>query len=229
MLFRSDDTGLEQAEYISLPIPMVLVNGQSPIGTGKSCYVTERDAREICEWIRDMEHNNDWDIRNHPAPKPMSVTGCKTWYEPSNGYIYYEAVVHEKVNMNDLNKRGKYDVITALPPKKTPDIVMNNLINKLPTRVSKQIVDGSGKGRPIWIVVPHGYLDKSDYMKYGMRTARKESIYIWDENGANGAGTMRSGDLVEIAKRWFDDRCGVVTNPTAAVNRFRAAASKPNA
>ena len=202
--FSSDDTGLEQPDYISLPLPMALINGQSAIGTGKSCYVAERDANEVVQWIRDMFEQDDWTL---PAPAPMSVTGCVTWIEPSNGYVYYEAVVHEGVDMHDVNKKGKYDVITALPPKQTPANVIAKLVQKLPTRVSKQVVDGSGRGKPTWIIVPHGYLKEADYTKYGLRTARKEQIYLWDEK----LDTMKSGELVDLAKGWFEDRCEVVT------------------
>ena len=42
-----EETGVEQPEYVSCPLPLALINGQSAIGTGKSCYVAERDAREV--------------------------------------------------------------------------------------------------------------------------------------------------------------------------------------
>jgi DNA gyrase/topoisomerase IV subunit A len=200
-----DDTGLEQPDYISSPLPFALINGHSPIGTGKSCYIGERNAREIVEWIDELRMNG-WD-RNILEPEPTCVTGCKTWYEESNGYIYYEAVVHEGVDMNDLNKKGRYDVITNLPPKSTPDSVMPKLMSKLPTRATKQVIDGSGRGRPTWIVVPHGYLEPEDYNKYSLRNARKEQIYFWDHL----QDTMVEGTLVDIAREWFEDRSQVVT------------------
>lgn len=204
--FSTDDTGIEQPEYISSPLPFALINGHSPIGTGKSCYIGERDARKVIKWIDSLRKNN-WDEDEADLiPEPISVTGCKTWLEESNGYIYYEAVVHEGVDINDITKRGKFDIITNLPPNSTPASVMAKLVNKLPTRAAKSIVDGSGKGRPTYIVVPKGYLDPADYNKYGMRSARKETVYIWDHN----LNTMRKGTIVNIAKEWFLDRSEVV-------------------
>lgn len=202
--FNTDDTGLSQPEYISSPLPFALINGASPIGTGKSCYIAERDAQEVIHWL-DALRQNDWDPSIVP-PDAMSVTGCNTWFEPSNGYVYYEAVVHYGVDMDDLNKRGKYDVITALPPKSTTQNVIYKLNNKLPTRVTKSIVDGSGLGRNTYIIVPKGYLDPKDFFKYGMKSAREEQIYVWDHN----ARTMRFSTLVDVAKEWFNDRSQVV-------------------
>lgn len=209
--FDTDDTGLEQPEYISTPLPMGLINGASSIGTGKSCYVAERDAREIIEWI-DALRKNKWNVEKtketgYPEPNPMSVTGCKTWYEPTNGYVYYEAIVHEGVNIDDLTKKGRYDIITALPPKQNAGNVMAKLINKLPTRVSNKVIDGSGKGRPTYIILPKGNLDEKDYAKYGMRTARKEQIFVWDDEKS----TMRKGGIIDIAKGWYEDRCHIVS------------------
>lgn len=205
---NTDDTGLEQPDYISSPLPFTLINGSSAIGTGKSCYVAERKASEVIDWIEKM-NDAGWDQGNFKdilPPDPMSVTECKTWYEPSNGYVYYDAVVHEGVDRDDLNQRGRFDIITNLPPKQTPENVIGKLQSKLPTRVTKRIIDGAGKGRPIYIIVPKGYLNEKDYMKYGMRTARKEQIYLWEHD----LQTMKKGDIFEIAKEWFEDRCGVV-------------------
>ena len=201
----TDDTGLKQPEYISSPLPFALISGHSPIGTGRSCYVGERNAKEVIDWIDKLRKNN-WDSSIEP-PTPTCVTGCKTWLEESNGYIYYEAIVHERVDMNDINKRGRYDVITNLPPRSTPASVIHKLTQKLPARVTKRIIDGSGKGRPTYIIVPHGYLNKEDYNKYGLRNARKENIYIWDYK----ENTMKQGTLIDLAKGWFEDRCNVVT------------------
>lgn len=208
---NSDDTGIEQPNYVSCPIPMGLINGVSPIGTGRSCYLTEREAHEVIKWIDALRLHN-WSIEEAekagvPEPKPYSFTGCKTWYEPSNGYIYYEAVVHYGVNMNDITKKGKYDVITNLPPKSNSDIVITKLRNKLPTRVTNKIVDGSGKGRPTWIIVPTGYLDEKDFAKYSMRSARKEQVYIWDHQYE----TMRKAGIIDIACEWFEDRSRIVS------------------
>lgn len=208
--FDTDDTGLEQPEYISCPLPMNLINGASAIGTGKSCFLAERDAHEIIDWI-DALRLYDWSVEKAAAngysePKPMSVTGCDTWFEPKNGYVYYQAIVHENVNHNDLNKKGRVDIITALPPKCNAMNTITKLQNKLPSRITNKIIDGSGEGRPTWIIVPSGYLKEDDYAKYGMRTARKEQIYIWDHK----ANTMRKADIVTIAKEWFEDRSKIV-------------------
>lgn len=202
---NTDDTGLEQPEYISLPLPMALILGISSIGTGKSCYIAERKAEEIINWINELRKNN-WDETILP-PEPMSITGCKTWFNDANGYVYYDAIVHYGVDYKDLNRKGRYDVITALPPKSTPANVIYKLKNKLPTRVTDKIIDGSGRGKKMRIILPKGYLDEKDFTKYGMRTARKEQIYLWDHN----LNTMRKGELIDIAKQWFEDRCNVVT------------------
>ena len=211
--FDKDDTGLEQPSYISAPLPFALINGYSPIGTGKSCYLGERDAKEVIDWIdalrSDSIYFNESKALNNGVeiPKPMSVTGCKTWIEESNGYIYYEAIVHRNVDMNDITQKGKFDIITNLPPKITPDIVINKLKSKLPTKVAKSILDGAGKGRKIWIVVPKGYLDEDDYMKFSLKNARKENVFTWDHEHE----TMRASDIYTIAREWFEDRCSVVS------------------
>lgn len=208
---NTDDTGLEQPNYVSCPLPMNLINGASSIGTGKSCFLSERDASQIIDWIDALSFNN-WSIDDaakagYPEPQPISVTGCKTWYEPSNGYIYYEAIVHEGVDAYDINKRGKYDVITALPPKANSANTIMKLQNKLPSRITSRIIDGSGEGRPTWIIVPTGYLNPKDYNKYSMRNARKEQVYIWDHDH----NTMRKAGIIDIAKEWFEDRSRIVT------------------
>lgn len=201
---NSDDTGLEQAEYISVPLPLSLIAGNSPIGTGKSCYVAEREAKEIINWIDNLRKNN-WDKSIAP-PQPMSVTGCKTWFNEDNGYVYYDATIHFGVNEDDLSKRGRYDIITALPPKSTPDSVKYKLVNKLPNRVAKEIIDGTGKGRATYLMVPKGHIKEQDYMKYDLRKARKEQIYVWDHDFE----TMRKANIHYIAEKWFEDRCKVV-------------------
>lgn len=203
--FNTDDTGLEQPEYISVPLPIALISGISSIGTGKSCYIAERDAKQIIEWIDKLRMEN-WSDKI-PAPAPMSVTGCKTWYNPDNGYIYYDAVVHYGVDIHDITKRGKYDIITVLPPKSTPQNVILKLQQKMPSRITDKIINGSGRDNPIYIILPKGYLDEKDFYKYDLRYARKEQIYIWDDN----LNTMRRSNLIEIAKGWFEDRCKIVT------------------
>lgn len=205
MPVNTDDTGLEQPEYISLPIPMGLIVGMSPIGTGKSCYIAERSAIDVINWIDTLRKSNWAD--GVEEPKPMSVTGCKTWFNETNGYVYYDAVIHYGVNYEDITKKGKWDVITALPPTKSPATVIYKLTQKLPTRVAGKIVDGSGKGKPTFIIVPKGYIDEKDFHKFDLRHARKEQIYIWDHD----LETMRRSDLKGVAQRWFEDRCQVVT------------------
>lgn len=204
--FNTDDTGLKQPDYISSPLPLGLINGVEAIGTGKSCYIAEREAHNVIHWIDELRKNN-WNSKTL-SPDPMYVTGCKTWYEPANGYIYYEAVVHKGVDPDNLNKKGKYDVITALPPKSNANIVITKLKNKLSNnkRVISRIVDGSGDNRPVWIIVPTGYLDEKDYNKYSMRNARKEQPYIWDES----IDTMKLSNITDIARLWFEDRCKIV-------------------
>ena len=204
MPMSTDDTGVSQPEYISTPIPLALIGGVSPIGTGKSCYLAERDAEEVINWIEELSQN-DWD-RIIKEPDPMSVTGCETKYNEDNGYIYYEALVHKNVDKHDISKKGRFDVITALPPKANAENVIYKLQEKLPTRAKNRIENGVGDGKPTWIIVPAGYLEEEDYAKYGMRTARKEQIFIWDDNHSS----MRSGNLHDIAKEWFEDRCQVV-------------------
>lgn len=208
--FNTDDTGLEQPDYISCPLPMSLINGMSSIGTGKSCYLAERDANEIINWIDELSNidfnEDDAKKMGLEVPKPMSVTGCETYFNPDNGYIYYDAVVHWGVDMYDINKKGKYDIITALPPKSTPQNVIYKLQQKLPSRVTSKIIDGSGKNRPIYIIIPKGYLKEEDFTKYGLRSARKEQILIWEDD----INTMSFSDIYTIAKEWYYDRCNVV-------------------
>ena len=203
--YNEDDTGLSQPEYISVPLPIALIGGVSPIGTGKSCYAAEREATEVINWIDRMRKSN-WK-NDIVLPNPMSVTGCKTWLNNDNGYVYYDSIVHYGVDYNDLNKPGKFDVIVALPPKVTPDIVIYNLNKKLPTRVRDKILDGSGKGQPIFIIVPKGHIMEEDFTKYAMRKARIEKIFTWDHT----LETMRESSVKNVAKDWFDDRCSVVT------------------
>lgn len=194
----SDETGVEQPEYVSTPIPMALINGLSNIGTGHSAYYDERDAREVIDWIEAL-------VTGEKAvlPDPISSTGCKVYKNPNNGYTYYEAVVHTE---------GKFDIITSLPPKVSSNIVIAKLESKLPSRVAKRIVDASEEGRPIWIKVPKGHLDVKDYNKYSMRTARKESPYIWDME----LDTMRMSSHEEIAKAWYENRKMIISKRLAA-------------
>ena len=210
--FNTDDTGLEQPEYISCPLPMSLINGMSSIGTGKSCYLAERNVKEVIDWIDKLRQDNIYfdsetaELNGIYEPDPISITNCDAYINEANNYVYYEAVVHWGVDANDINKKGKFDVITALPPKSTPQNVIYKLQNKLPSRITDKIIDGSGKGRPVYIILPKGYLKEVDFAKYGMKTARKEQIFVWEDR----INTMTYSDIYTIAKEWYEDRCEVV-------------------
>lgn len=187
----SDETGIDQPEYVSTPIPMILINGISNIGTGHSAYYDERDAREVVDWIEDLVEGRDTEI-----PDPTSSTGCKVWKNPSNGYTYYEAVVH---------REGQYDIITHLPPKSSSTIVLAKLEAKLGNK-SKYVENASEDGRPVWIKVKKGILKPEDYTKYSMRTARIEKPYIWDTE----LDTMRMSSHEEVAMAWFNNRMEII-------------------
>ena len=188
----SDETGLEQPHYIPTLLPMTLINGASQIGTGKSTYYDERDARKVIDWIEELQKNP-----NAIAPEPISTTGCKVYRNLDNGYTYYDAIIHSE---------GRFDIITALPPKISTNIVITNLKKKLPTKIGDKIFDGSGEGKPTWIMVPKGHLEEKDWTKYSLRTARKEATYIWDEE----LDTMRMSNLNEVAILWFNYREKIV-------------------
>lgn len=187
-----DETGVDQPEYLSIPIPMVLINGLSNIGTGHSAYYDERDAREVIDWIQDL-------VEGRPAvlPDPISTTGCKVYKNPVNGYTYYEAKVHTE---------GKFDIITNLPPKVSTKIVIDNLQKKLSTRIADKIENASEEGRPIWIKVPKGHIHPEDYTKYAMRKARKEMPYVWDKE----LDTMKMSSHEEIAIKWYESRKEII-------------------
>lgn len=142
-----------------------------------------------------------------PIPPAVSLTGCKTWKNPDNGYTYYEAVIHYSVDLKDLSKRGGYDIITELPPGVTMASVEAKLRELLPTRIASSIKNGSGEGNPVWIAIPKGWLEEKDFNKLNLRKARIEAPYIWDSE----LKTMRMSNHWEIAKMWFDARCEIVT------------------
>lgn len=190
----TDETGLEQPYYISCPVPMLLINGMRSIGIGRAAYFDERDARQVIDWISKMIKENNWNL---PAPDPITSSGCEIWVDKNNGYTYYKAKVHTE---------GKYDIITALPPRVSATVVINLIKKKIP-KIAKLIKDGSGKGRPVYIMVPTGYLQEKDYAKYNMSIARKEAYYIWDED----KNTTRLSTLGEIAQSWVEKRKEVVT------------------
>ena len=185
-----DEEGVKEPKYVSTPIPMVLVNGKISIGTGRAAYVDERDPYEVIDWIEALSQGLEVE-----PPAPISSTGCIT-YKRENGYTYYDAVIH---------KERRKDVITALPPQVTPESVITALKKKHPS-LAKYDMDGSGKGRPVWIEVPSGYISEDTLTKYNLRTARKEAPYVWDEE----LDTMRLATLEELAISWFEDRKAVV-------------------
>ena len=197
-----DETGLEMPEWISMPFPMMLVNGCSQVGLGKAAYLCERNINDIVDWLEQNMMNrkdDDVDYSNCTAiPKPISSTECKVWTNPKNGYIVYEAVI---------NREGKYDVITALPPKVTEYNLIATLKKKLPKNVADRIVDASGEGEPIKIMVPKGYITPDNLAKFHLQNARKEAPFIWSAD----LGTMRMSSFEEIAHMWFKARKEIVT------------------
>ena len=190
-----DETGLEQPEYVSLPIPRALIKGVHQIGIGRSCIIVERDARAIIDWIEDMFVFGN---RNSSIPNPITQTSADIYENKSNGYVYVTS---------EIIKDGKFDVITSIPPKNNARMVMNKLKSKLPQKVAEKIKDGSGNSRDVAIYVPSGYIEEKDYIKFGLRTARKEAPFIWDSE----LDTMRLSDCREIAEIWFNDRKRIVT------------------
>lgn len=212
--------GVKEPEFIPTPIPIGLINGVSQIGVGRSNYIAERDAHEVIDWI-DYLRKNDWKSntgrqRVGKVPQPTTVNKCNVEYNPENEYIYYDAVIHYGVDRDDIHKKGGYDVITNLPPapKSTTDFVIQKLKDYAPKKYKDLIVDGSGKGRPIWIAVPSGIIShrKKDWFKLGLRYARKEYILIWDKDKeVDGIkGTMVETSLERVAKLWFERRKEVV-------------------
>lgn len=190
-----DETGLEQPEYVSLPIPRALIKGVHQIGIGRSCIIVERDARAIIDWIEDMfVFGNE----NSSIPNPITQTSADIYENKSNGYVYVTS---------EIIKDGKFDVITSIPPKNNARTVMNKLKSKLQQKVAEKIKDGSGNSKDVAIYVPSGYITEKDYIKFGLRTARKEAPFIWDTE----LDTMRLSDLREIAEIWFNDRKRIVT------------------
>lgn len=185
-----DETGLEQPEYISTPIPMALINGLSNIGTGHSAYYDERDAREVIDWIENMVDGNDTQL-----PDPISSTGCNVYKHKD--HTFYEAAIH---------KEGHYDIITKLPPKTSPGTVIAKLEEKLPKKAANKVQDASEEGKPIWIEVPKGHLDRKDYNKYSLKKARQEKPYIWDEK----LDTMKMSSHSEVAMRWYEERKNII-------------------
>lgn len=187
-----DETGLEEPKYISSPLPMSLINGFSPIGLGHAAYYDERDASEIIDWIEKLQKDP-----NAPLPDPISSTGCIVYKNPKNGYTYYDAVI---------NREGNRDVITALPPKVSTKSVLHQLKSKLPTRTANLVIDASGKGEAVKIMLPTGHITDKNRTKFGLRTARIEAPYIWDES----IDTMRMSSHAEIANIWLAERKVVV-------------------
>lgn len=200
----SDNTGIPQPEFISSPIPIGLIGGAQTIGVGRSNYLAERNSEEIIAWIdklRKSEFKKDYKI-----PAPTSVLGCKVVENDDNGFIYYYANILEGVSEKDYNRKGNYDIITALPPTKNASTVINKLKAAFPKHASL-IKDASGKGEPVCIRVPKGLLDPKNFNKYGLQYARQEQILIWDDE----VNTMRWSDHKTLAKKWFESRCEIVS------------------
>ena len=199
-----DDTGILQPEFVSTPIPIGLIGGAQTIGVGRSNYLAERDADEIINWI-DKLRKSDFK-RKYKVPAVTSVLGCEVYENPDNGYIYYYANVLEGVSEKNYNRKGGYDIITALPPTKSASTIIDKLKKFFP-KYAHLIKDASGKGEPVCIRVPKGLLDRSDYSKYGLQYARKEQILIWDDE----VDTMRWSDHYTLAQKWFESRCEIVS------------------
>ena len=198
-----EEGGDVQPEYVSIPIPIGLIAGAQTIGVGRSNCVAEREAIEVIAWIDKLRKGNFG--RKYKAPAVTSVYGCEVYENPDNGYTYYYAKVLKGVSEKDHNKKGKYDIITALPPTKSADAVIKKLQAAFPS-YANQIKDASGKGQPVCIWVPKGLLQKEDYAKYGMQYARKEQILIWDDE----EDTMRWSDHYTLAQKWYENRCEIV-------------------
>lgn len=188
-----DETGEVLPKWVSMPYPMMLVNGTAQIGLGKAAYFCERDVHDVMSWIEDNLVKGE----KTNIPNPISSTGCKVWTNPKNGYVVYEAVIE---------REGKYDVITALPPKVSEYNLMLTLNKKLPKSVSSKILDASGEGAPIRIQVPKGYITPENLSIYKLQNARKEAHYIWDEE----LNTMRMSSFEEVASIWFEGRKEIV-------------------
>lgn len=199
-----EEGGDIQPEYVSIPIPIGLIAGAQTIGVGRSNYVAERKAEDVIAWIDKLRKSNFG--RKYKAPAITSVYGCEVYENPDNGYTYYYAKVLKGVSEKDHNKKGKYDIITALPPTKSASAVIQKLRDLFPSQANL-IKDASGKDNPVCIWVPKGYLQRDDFAKYGLQYARKEQILIWDDEEE----TMRWSDVYTLAEKWYNNRCEIVT------------------
>lgn len=78
-----DDTGIEQVEYICMPMPIVLIRGYKGIGVGRGCYYTERNYDEVYNWsekILDMAFpggGSGWAKRFYDAIKDKGLTSIE--------------------------------------------------------------------------------------------------------------------------------------------------------
>lgn len=198
-----EEGGDIQPEYVSIPIPIGLIAGAQTIGVGRSNYVAEREAESVIAWIDKLRRGEF--KRKYKTPEVTSVYGCEVFENPDNGYVYYYAKVLKGVSEKDHNKKGKYDIITALPPTKSADVVIKKLQSLFPA-YANQIKDASGKDNPVCIWVPKGLLERDDYAKYGLQYARKEQILIWDDE----EDTMRWSDHHTLAQKWYENRCEIV-------------------
>lgn len=182
-----DEEGTEMVDWVSCPLPMMLINGVVQVGDGRSCYLPERDAREVIDWLED---------NSKPVPAPMSSLGCKTYINPKNGYIVYEAVIE---------KQGQYDVIKNLIPGTSVKTAIAKLEEKLPSPANKRVKDNTGNGK-YEILVPHGYLEKDKLTKYGLLIGKQEKNYIWDRE----LNTMRRTTFEDVALTWLEARQKIV-------------------
>lgn len=189
------ETGLDEPEYISSPLPFALIGGSSPIGAGISTYIPERDPREIVDYIEKM-YKSGWTGR-YKMPNATSVTGCEVYYEPANGYTYHIAKIVE-----EGKGRNKTWNIVALPPQTSVVTALTRLIDKYP---NASFQDASGKGQPVKIIssIP---IPREDFASLRLQYARKERVMIFDED----QGVMREGSINDVAKEWFEDRSKVV-------------------
>ena len=201
--YTSEETGISQPEYISCPLPMALIDGTNNIGIGKATFIAERPAREIINWIDALRKSDFKD--DIPVPAPTSYTGCEVFMD--DDYACYKAVMHTQVDIDDINKKGKYDIITALPPGKDMSLIIEKIRKSLPQRNKKNVMDGSGANRPVYIVMPHGYITEKDFTKFNLYSVSREQPYIWNYEH----NTMELSTLKIIAEKWFKDRCSVVT------------------
>lgn len=209
---NSDDTGLEQPNYVPTPVPYALINQNRAIGTGESTYIAERRANEVIDWVEYLASHN-WQSKPYTGkykfgevPEPISDSGSTAEYNPKNGYVYYFANVHFGVDPKDINKKGNYDVITEFPP----GIKANEFIDRIHkdyenTKYDRDLENGRGEDKPVWIAIPSGLISRRNHENWytlKLQTARKEKIMIWDDDD----NSMYKGTLEDLAEGWYRTR-----------------------